>query len=287
MRNKALFPALVELTKPRVTLMVVITAAAGFYLGADGPIDLARLLNCMIGTGMMAGGTAVLNQYMERKADAKMRRTLDRPLPAGIITPRLALFYGMALVFVGMFQLFLANNPLTAFLGWLTSAVYLLCYTPLKTRSHLCTAVGAIPGAAPPIMGWAAAAGTLDMNALLLFAILFSWQFPHFLAIAWIYREDYERGGFIMLPERDSDGIITSRQILAFSVLLLLLSIAPYFTGLTGAIYAIGAVPLGLLFLWAGVKLAKGRTKTAARLLLRTSVIYLPLLLILMTADKF
>lgn len=279
--------AYLELTKPRVTLMVVLTAAAGFYLAPARGVDLLLLFHTLLGTALLSAGTAVLNQFMERKADARMHRTSRRPLPAGMLSPSDALIFGMGLVTSGTLYLILTTNGLTAGLGWLTSAVYLLIYTPLKTKSSICTLIGAFPGATPPLMGWAAASGTLNLDALILFAMLFTWQFPHFLAIAWIYREDYERGGFVMLPPRDLSGLWTSWKMLLFSVLLLAFSVLPSVSGFAGDVYLFGAVLLGAFFIWYSLRVVLLRSKYSARRLLRASVIYLPLILILMTIDKF
>lgn len=266
--------------------MVVLTAAAGFYLASAGELKWGLLLHTLVGTALVAGGTAVLNQYMEREADGRMRRTVRRPLPSGRIGPRVALVFGMVLVGGGTLYLWALTNLLTAFLGWLTSAVYLLVYTPLKTRTSLCTAIGALPGAMPTLMGWAAVRGTIDPPGLLLFFILFLWQFPHFLAISWLYREDYRSGGFLMLPVLDPDGGKTGRRILWFSLGLLPCSLLPSLMGLTGTVYLLGAAGLGLWFLVVAHKTAVRPSAASAGHLLRTSVIYLPLLLVLMVLDK-
>jgi heme o synthase len=275
-----------ELTKPRVTLLVVLTAAAGFYLASPGQPDLLLLLHMSLGTTLLSAGTAVLNQFLEREADGRMHRTRNRPLPSGRLNAFPAMVFGTALIVGGTLHLDLFTNHLAALLGFSTCVIYLFVYTPLKPRTALCTTVGAIPGALPPLIGWAAARGELDFHAVLLFAILFSWQFPHFLAISWIYKEDYERGGFIMLPSFDPDGVRTARRILFFSFLLLVLSIIPAVSGLTGALYLGGALLLGLTFLAFGLKATVSRSRASVRYLLRASVVYLPLLLILMVIDK-
>ena len=278
--------AYLELTKPRVTAMVLVTAAAGFYLASLSAIDPILLFHLLLGTGMLAAGTAVLNQCVEREADAKLRRTSERPLPSGRVTPAEAMIFGMFLVLAGTVYLLATCNLLTAFLGWLTSIVYLAVYTPLKTRTPAATMVGAVPGALPPVMGWAAARGDLNLDALFLFLILFCWQFPHFLAIAWIYREDYERGGFRMLPRDDHGGRKTGLHILLSTIALLAVSQAPYWTGLVGPVYLTAALVLGGTFGRYSLQVFRGPTKFSARRLLKASVIYLPLLLLFLAFDK-
>jgi protoheme IX farnesyltransferase len=275
-----------ELTKPRVTSMVLLTTAAGYYLGSSRDISIGGLLCVLVGTGLLAGGTAVLNQFMERDADRLMRRTARRPLPAGKVTPQQALHYGMLLVSLGTIFLLASTNVLTAFLGWLTSVVYLLIYTPMKTRSPWCTLIGAVPGAIPPVMGWTAARGALTMEAVVLFGILFCWQFPHFLAIAWVYREDYERGGFQMLPRGERRGTWMGLAILLFSILLLPVSFAPYWLGLDGSMYMLASAVLGSGFLLFSLNVARLQTRFSARRLLQSSVAYLPFLLLFLTIGK-
>lgn len=277
--------AYLELMKPRVNLLVVLTTGVGFYL-ASASMDLWLLFHTSFGTAILAGGTAVLNQFLEREADGRMLRTCTRPLPSGRLTAPEAMIFGSVLVLAGTLYLIGFTNSLAALLGCSTSALYLFVYTPLKVKTPLCTAVGAIPGALPPMIGWAAARGTLDLNAALLFAILFAWQFPHFLAISWLYREDYKRGGFAMLPAFDPDGSRTSARILGFSLLLLVLSVIPFISGLAGVVYLVGAVLLGVLFSLFGFEAARLRSKLSAQHVLRASVAYLPLLLILMIIDK-
>jgi len=276
----------VELTKPRVNTMVVLTAAAGFYLGSTGLFNWWLFLHALLGTGLIASGTAVLNEVLEQDNDSRMRRTSKRPLPARRLSRRSATLFGVALVIGSTVYLAAAVNLLTACLGFLTSLIYLAVYTPLKTRTSLCTTVGAFSGASPPLMGWTAVRGSVDWDALLLFAILFFWQFPHFLAIAWVYKEDYERGGFKMLPLFDDSGGRTAGRVLFFNIVLLGVSLLPSLTGLTGLRYLQGAALLGGTFLWFGGLLARERSLNSARLLLRASVIYLPLLLSLMVVDK-
>jgi len=279
-------PAFFELTKPRVTRSVILTSAVGFYLASSGRLDLLLLFHTLVGTTLLSGGAAVLNEFLEREADGRMRRTCRRPLPSGRLSERDAVIAGSILIVVGSFYLALLTNLLAAFLGCVTLAVYLLVYTPLKMKTPICTTIGAIPGAIPPLIGWAAAKGSLDSHALLLFAILFAWQFPHFLAISWLYKEDYKRAGFAMLSSIDPDGRRTGRRILIFTVILLGLSIVPVTSGLTGTLYLVGALVLGSVLLWFGFEAALSRTTTAARHVLMASVVYLPLLLMLMVIDK-
>ena len=278
--------AFLELTKPRVTVLVVVTAAAGFYLASVSSLHLSLLLHLLLGTALLAAGTSVLNQFLEREADSKMHRTEGRPIPSGRMTAKSTLWFGLTLVLAGTLYLVVAANPLTALLGCLACASYLFLYTPLKTRTTWCTLVGAFPGAIPPLMGWAAARGELGLDAWILFAILFLWQFPHFLAISWLYREDYQKGGFIMLPTVDLDGRRTSRSIVLYSLALLPASLLPWVSNLVGPTYLFGALLLGLILLAFGVAVASSRSKMSARRLLRASVAYLPLLLILMVIDK-
>jgi protoheme IX farnesyltransferase len=275
-----------ELVKPRITLMVVVTTAAGFYLGARESIDLLRLLHALLGTGLVAGAASALNQVLERDTDGRMIRTRTRPLPSGRMDTAAALGFGLALAACGAVYLAAAVNLLTAVLGVATLALYVLVYTPLKRRSSLCTIVGAVPGALPPVMGWTAATGALSAEAWVLFAILFFWQLPHFLAIAWNHREDYARGGQPMLPVEDPNGASTARQIVLYCTALLPVSLAPSLVHLTGGLYFYGALVLGLVYLLAGLHAARERSHAAALSLLRVSVIYLPALLALMTFDK-
>lgn len=278
--------AYLELTKPRVTFLVVITTAAGFYLASTGAIGFSLLFHTLVGTALVAGGTAVLNQFLEREADGKMHRTERRPLPSGRLSASSAMRFGLMLVIAGTLYLVMAVNFLTALLGCLATATYLFVYTPLKTRTTWCTLAGAFPGAVPPLMGWSAARGDLGFDAWTLFAILFLWQFPHFLAISWLYKEDYQRGGFTMLPRVDLDGRKTSRTIVLYSLVLLPVSVVPWMSRLAGSTYLFGALFLGLVFLAFGIEVAFSRSKMSARRLLRASVVYLPLLLILMALDK-
>ncbi len=277
---------LFSLAKPEVTGLVVAAAAIGFTVGSGPKVDVLRLLAVVLGTGLVSGGTAALNMVLERDADARMRRTAGRPLPAGRMSPHTALAYGIALATVGGAYLWFFVNPLSSILALATLASYLLLYTPLKSRTHLCTVVGAFPGAAPPLIGWAAARGSLGPEAWALYAILFLWQFPHFLAIAWMYRQDYERAGMVMLPPADQDGVATFRRILLFSALLVPASLVPTMLGIAGNLYLWGAAALGVSFVLSCLWASRQRTGWHARVLLHASVIYLPLLYALLAIDR-
>jgi len=274
------------LTKPEVNFLVVISTLAGYYLALRGAMDFALLLNTLLGTLLVASGTGTLNQYIERKSDASMRRTARRPLPAGRIKAVEALVFGLLLAIGGGLLLWIEVNPLASVLALLTLTTYLLIYTPLKRKTALCTLIGAFPGAMPPLIGWAAARGSLNAESLVLYSILFLWQFPHFLAIAWMYREDYSRAGLRMLPPEDPDGRVTSRQIIAFLVALVVVSMVPTLIGQVGKVYLFGAVVLGSYFLLHGARLARNRTNVLARRLVLASVLYLPLVFGLMMFDK-
>ncbi|MDQ5845769.1 MAG: heme o synthase [Acidobacteriota bacterium] len=278
--------AYAELTKPRITFLIVLTAAAGFALASPASIDYGLLGKAMIGIALLSSGIATLNQYIERDLDALMRRTADRPLPSGKLSPREALVFGVALTVLAQIYLAVLVNPLTALLGLTVITGYLFAYTPLKTRTTLSTMVGAFPGAVPPLIGWAAARGEIGIEAWVLFAILFLWQFPHFLAIAWMYREDYGRANILMLPVVEPDGRVTAQQIIVYTVLLIPVSLLPTVLGLSGKIYLCGAIVLGLLFLYSSVRAALSKSRQEARRLLLASVIYLPLLFILMVLDR-
>lgn len=278
--------AYLELTKPRVTFLVLLTTVVGFYMASLGGVDSLLLLQVLVGTALVAAGTAVLNQVMEREEDARMWRTARRPLPSGRLGVGSALVFGCLLVLGGSLYLAVGVNLLSAVLAGLTASLYLLAYTPLKTRTPLCTLVGAVPGAIPPLIGWAAVRGQLEWEAWVLFAILFVWQFPHFLSISWIYREDYERGGFKMLPVLDRDGSRTTRRMVLYTLMLVPIGVLPWWMGLSGSTYLVGAILLGLGFAAFSWGAAWSRSREAARRVLKASVAYLPLLLILMAADK-
>lgn len=274
-----------ELTKPRITALVLVTTALGFFLGGMGIDAWPVLLWTLTGTALVVSGSGALNQYLERDVDRLMVRTRQRPLPAGTVSPESAISFGFVLVLAGVFVLLFGAGLLTAFLALLSSFLYVVVYTPLKRSTWLNTSLGAIPGALPPVGGWAAAAGQLDWGAWALFLILFAWQHPHFYSIAWIFREDYRRGGLQMLPVVEPDGARTARHVVAFCVVLAAASLLPVLLGLTGGIYLAGALLLGGAMIAAGVGLAVARTPAAARLLLRASVLYLPLLLALCVSD--
>jgi heme o synthase len=278
--------AYVVLTKPDVTFLVVITTVAGFYLGSTGPVDWARLAQTLFGTLLVAGGTAALNQYVERDMDAVMRRTAARPLPTGTLKPSEVLIFGAATIVFGTAWLALTVNALAAFIAFATSASYLGLYTPLKTRTTLATAVGAIPGALPPLIGWAAARGSLSEGGWILFAILFVWQFPHFMAIAWMYREDYARAGIQMLPVVDRKGDATFNVIVSFSAILVPVSLLPSVMGMAGIRYFFGALVLGMILLQVSLWANRARTNVRAKWLMHTTVIHIPVLLAWMIFDK-
>jgi len=275
-----------ELTKPRVTSLVVVTTLVGFYLGSRGPMDLLLLLNTLLGTVLVAAGTSALNQYVEREEDGRMLRTRRRPLPAGRLDPGHALVFAAAISIAGLLHLALTVNLLTAGLAALTLLSYVFVYTPLKQITSLCTLVGAIPGALPPLGGWTAAHGDLAAGGIALFGILFVWQLPHSLAIAILYRDDYARGGFRLLPIVDPEGGATGRQIMAHCLVLLPLSLVPTMLEVTGPLYFGGAVILGLALTACAVPILLNPSARAARRMLLASVVYLPLLLCLMAFDR-
>lgn len=273
------------LTKPRITWLILMSTGIGYFFGYRGPLDLWLLLHTLLGTALLASGTATLNQWYERDADARMHRTESRPIPSGLVTPLKAFLFGLALIVLGELELALGVNVLTAWIGFATVASYLVLYTPMKQRTWLSTTVGAFPGAMPPLIGFAAARGALTLEAWVLFAIIFLWQFPHFYAIAWMYKDDYARAGIRMLPVVEPDGVSTSRHILAFALLLLPVSLLPGFLNMTGHWYLAAALVLGAFFLRSAVRIARDRTPLNARLVLKASVIYLPLLYIALVLD--
>jgi protoheme IX farnesyltransferase len=283
------FADYIELMKLRLSSLVLVTTAVGFCLGFTGPIDLSfyiALSHVIFGTTLVAAGAMVLNQYIERDTDALMRRTMDRPIPAGRVSASDAMLFGIILAVVGLVYLFAIVNLIAGGLAFLTLTSYLFAYTPLKTRTPLCTIVGAIPGAIPPMLGYAASAGVMDRHAWTLFAILFIWQMPHFLAIAWLYREDYARGRQLMLPVVDPTGTSTARQVISFSLTLLPITLMPTVFGMAGMIYFAAAVLLGVVFLAFAFLTAVRRTESSARKLFLASVLYLPLLLALLVFDR-
>jgi protoheme IX farnesyltransferase len=261
------------------------SAAIGYFFGHSGPWLIWPVVHTLFGTALMASGTAALNQWYEREADRHMRRTQMRPLPSGRLQPAQVLWFGIGLAVLGSLELGFGVNWLTASLTLATLAMYLFAYTPLKQKTWWSTTVGAFPGAMPPLIGFAGAAGKLTPEALVLGAILFLWQFPHFYAIAWMYREDYSRAGIRMLPVVEPDGTSTARQIVLYSLALIPISLLPKWMGMTGSIYLIGALVLGLCFLYSGVRVSLDRSKLRARKVLLTSVVYLPALYILMVLD--
>jgi protoheme IX farnesyltransferase len=274
------------LTKPRITALVVISALAGFALASGSSIDWIQLLNTGCGIALLSSGIATLNQYLERDLDALMQRTRLRPLPTGKLSPAGALWFGTTLSLIALVYLAWLVNPLTAVWGLVAMSTYLFLYTPLKTRSRWCTFIGAFPGALPPLLGWTAASNELGFGALVLFGILFLWQFPHFHAIATIYRDEYTRAGVHMLPVVEPDGRSTSRQIIFASLALLPVSLLPAILNFSGRIYLICALILGAAFLYQSVKTAVKLTREQSRLLLKASVFYLPLLFIVMVLDR-
>lgn len=282
--ERSAFADYLELTKPSVTSLILMSTLVGFYMGSQGPLALLLLFHALLGTALIAAGAASLNHYLEIQTDGLMRRTEMRPLPAGRLRPSHALVFSLVLAAAGALYLALVVNLLTSALGLLTWASYLFLYTPLKRRTTLCTLVGAFPGSFPILMGWTAARGTLDAGGWILCAILFLWQFPHFFSIAWMYREDYARGGIQMLPVVDLPS--TARQVLTFSFLLIPISLLPVLTGLEGNVYLWGAAVLGIGFFWSGIRLARIRTAGEARRLLKASIIYLPVIYALMMLDK-
>lgn len=274
-----------ELTKPRIAFMLVLTSAAGFYLGSDKGFNALLFVNAMIGITLLAFGVATLNQVWERKTDILMERTAGRPLPTQRVTPAEALVFGVLLCLIAEIYLAFLVNGLTAILGLVVIVGYVFLYTPLKTRTSMSTAIGALPGAMPPLMGWTSSANEITLGAWILFALLFLWQFPHFLAIAWMYREQYAKAGILMLPVIEPKGKITAQQIVIFTILLFPVSIAPYFFGVAGMIYLVGACVLWLWFLTASIQAARAKTTEKARKLLLVSVLYLPLIFALMVLN--
>jgi protoheme IX farnesyltransferase len=281
-----------ELTKPRITCFILMSTAIGFVCGmnAGGSAHQAwtwvTLLHTLVGTALIASGTAALNQWYEREADAKMDRTSARPIPSGRVTGPHALLFGILLSIAGFIELWLGANLLTGLLGLFTLASYLFLYTPMKQRSPHSTTIGAIPGAMPPLIGFAAASGTLNWNAWILYAILFLWQFPHFYAIAWMYRADYARAGIRMLPVVEPDGESTSRLMLWFSLALLPISVLPKFFAMAGNFYLAGALILGLIYVYASLRSVIDCTVLRARQVLLASVLYLPFLYGLLLLDR-
>ncbi len=275
-----------DLTKPRLTCLAVVTGLIGFWLGLTGPADWGKLLALLAGTALVGGGAGALNQVLEREADARMDRTRNRPIPSGRIAPESALVFGVCLSAGGLLLLAFGAGRLAGSIGAATLASYLFLYTPLKSRTALCTLIGAIPGALPPLIGWAAARGSLNLEAWLLFGIVFLWQLPHFLALAWEYRADYARAGFKMLPVVDPGGDLTFRQIALYSAALVPASLLPAALGSAGTFYFFGALGASLLFLRLGLAAGRSRSAEAAHRLFLASVVYLPFLLFTLSLDK-
>jgi protoheme IX farnesyltransferase len=275
-----------ELTKPRITILILICTAVGYFFGCRNLFHLSILAHVLLGTALMASGTSALNQWYEADSDAKMRRTRTRPIAAGRMKRSWGFLFGVLLSAAGFVELWFGANALAAALGLFTLLSYMVVYTPLKRRSPACTTVGALPGAMPPLIGYAAASGHLDVGALALFLILFVWQFPHFYAIAWMYRDDYATGGIRMLPVVEPDGESTARRIVTCSVLLIPMSLAPRLLGMTGLFYPIAAIAAGLALLYFGLRLGRERTFVRARHVLLASVLYLPAVLAVMVLDR-
>ena len=278
--------AYVALTKPDVSFLVLMTTAAGYYMGARGPVGWLHMIHTVFATMLIAAGTAALNHYIERESDRYMRRTASRPLPSGVLQPREALWFGVVLSVAGALDLYFTAGALAAGLGVATCLSYLLAYTPLKKRTVWATFVGAFPGAIPPMIGWVAASGSLDRGAWLLFAILFFWQFPHFHAIAWMYREDYARAGILMLPVVDREGKRTFRQIILTAAALVGVSLLPAVVGLAGVLYFFGALVVSVALLQVCIWAATAKTNVRAKWLMHATVVHIPVLLGLMIYDK-
>jgi len=286
MADKSCAAVFGELIKARLTFLVLLTTLVGFYVGFRGAVDYGLMLNTLLGTALVASGASALNQLLERQHDARMRRTEDRPLPSGRLQPDTVLIFGGISSSAGLIYLAQTVNLETSLLGAITLASYLFVYTPLKRITTLNTAIGAIPGALPPLMGWTAAHGEINVEGWSLFALLFFWQLPHFLAIAWMHREDYAKAGFAMLPVFDADGRRTAVQTVSHTLGLLPISLCPYLFKLVGPVYLAGALVLGMFFLGQAIRFSRELTLPRARQLFYASIIYLPLLLGLMVLDK-
>lgn len=285
--DRSLSAILADLFKARLTALVLLTTLVGYYVGRrSNPVDAILLFHTLMGTGMLACGAAALNQYMERKWDTQMRRTASRPLPTGEMQPLTVLFIGACVSIIGMIWLSLKVNTLTGFLGAVTLGSYIFVYTPLKRLTPLNTLIGAVPGALPPLMGWTAAYGEVTVAGWSLFAILLFWQLPHFLAIAWMYRDEYAGAGFVMLPAVDPTGEKTGRQAVCHTFGLLPISLAPYVFRIAGEVYLMGAVILGMVFLWTAIQFSRYLDRTSAKKLFFASILYLPLLLGLLVFDR-
>lgn len=285
--GRSLYAVLSDLFKARLTALVLLTTLVGYYVGRGAnPVDGVLLFHTLTGTGLLACGAAALNQYLERQWDTQMSRTASRPLPAGEMQPLTVLFLGACISVVGMVWLSLKVNTLTGFLGAMTLGSYIFVYTPLKRLTPLNTLVGAVPGALPPLMGWTAAYGEVTIGGWTLFAILMFWQLPHFLAIAWLYRDEYSGAGFVMLPTVDPRGERTGRQAVCHTFGLLPISLAPFVFRLAGEVYLFGAIILGMIFLWNSIQFSRRLDRESARKLFFASILYLPLLLGLLVFDR-
>jgi protoheme IX farnesyltransferase len=276
----------VTLTKPRVNLLVLVTTVIGFHLGNRAGADLALLFHTVVGTFLVASGAAAFNQVLERDVDGRMRRTMLRPLPDGRVGAREATMFAAALSMAGVVELWLGANALAALVAVATIASYALVYTPLKRVTSFATVIGAVPGALPPVIGWAAARGELSLEAWVLFAIVFFWQMPHVLAVSWLYREDYARGGIRVLPVEEPDGRSTGQQVINYAAALVPVSLLPTVVGLAGRAYFAGAIVLGIVGLALAVRFARQRTPERARQLFYASLVYLPVLWVLMLANR-
>tara|TARA_B100000686_G_scaffold153558_1_gene160950 strand:- start:9318 stop:10238 length:921 start_codon:yes stop_codon:yes gene_type:complete len=283
---KTKFKGYLELTKPNVTILIVTSTALGYYLGTNGVISLDILLYTLLGSTFVSSGTGALNHYAEANTDKLMNRTRSRPIPTGLISSNSAMEFGLILILAGVVLLYTSVNHITAILALITSLLYLFIYTPLKRITWLNTSIGAIPGSLPPVGGWVAGTETLDPEAWILFTILFLWQHPHFFAIAFMCKDDYQRANLKMLPVMELDGKRTNRQILWHSALLIPVSLMPFYIGIMGPIYFWGAIILGILYLLSGVPLIKNYSIKNATLLLRMSVIYLPVLFAIIILDS-
>ena len=284
--EKSLAAVFADLVKARLTALVLLTAFVGFYLGETGSVNYLLMFHALFGTALVAAGAAALNQWLERDYDAKMRRTASRPLPSGRLQPSTVAIFGGLCSILGLIYLAVLVNPLTSVVGAVTSVSYLFIYTPLKRVTWVNTLVGAIPGALPPLMGWTAARNELSGEGWALFAILAFWQIPHFMAIAWLYKEEYAKAGFVMLPNIDADGSRTAQQSVSNTIALLLASLCPFAFGLNGKIYLAAALILGAGYFWCAVRFAQQLTAPRAKQLFLASIIYLPLLIAALVGNK-
>lgn len=288
MRRKSFLSSYLELSKPRILLLVLVTTTIGYFLGAEGRLEGKGLLYVplLLGVALTCAGSSALNHYLEREYDSKMERTHNRPIPSGAIMPSHALAFGIFLVLAGIVLLYTQVNRLSAFLGLLAAFLYIMVYTPMKRVSWLNTTVGAIPGAIPPLIGWGAVRGGLDFDAFLLFLILFIWQHPHFYAIAWIFREDYKRAGFKILPFTEGGDKRTLSHVQGFTSVLIPVSVLPTFTEMSGTLYFIGALLSGLSLLFVTNTFIRSQSNADARRLLKATVVYIPVLLLLIILDS-